>query len=157
MDYFEITPQGMAALKAEYKALREKRPTIVKRLAAAAALGDRSENAEYTESKRELGQLDSRSRFLDKQIRYGQVVEVAADDKVVIGKTVTLQFEGDAEGDTEDYNIVGPAEADTDDDNLTSNSPLGAALLNHHVGDTVTVHAPAGDYSVTVKAVELTK
>lgn len=156
MDYFEITPQGMAALQAEYKELRAKRPTIVKRLAAAAALGDRSENAEYTESKRELRQLDSRSHFLDKQIRYGQVVEVAADDSVVIGKTVTLLFDGDDADDVETYKIVGPAEADTDADNLTSVSPLGAALLNHKVGESVTVHAPAGDYGVTIKKVELT-
>lgn len=155
MDYFEITPQGMAALQQEYTALRERRPALVKRLAAAAALGDRSENAEYTESKRELRRLDSRSHFLDKQMRYGQVVAVVADDQVALGKDITLRF--DDEDETEQYHVVGPAEADTAVGNLTAASPLGQALIGHRTGDVVTVHAPAGDYTVTVVDVTMTE
>lgn len=155
MDYFDITPQGMAALEAEYKQLRDSRPALVQRLAAAAALGDRSENAEYTESKRELRHLDSRSHFLDKQMRYGQVVDVVNDDVVALGKDITLRFDDDE--DTETYHVVGPAEADTAEDNLTSLSPLGQALIGHHAGETVTVHAPAGDYDVTIETVTVTQ
>ena len=96
-------------------------------------------------------------RFLDKQIRYGQVVKVQDDGVVDLGKTVQLSFEGDDPDDTATYNLVGPAEAETAANNLTSVSPLGAALMRHHVGDTVQVHAPAGDYAVTIKAVRVTQ
>ena len=157
MDYFDITPRGLAALKKELAACHEKHPEYIKRVAAAAALGDRSENTEYTESKRDLRHLESRMRFLDKQIRYGQVVKVQDDGVVDLGKTVQINFEGDDPEDTETYHIVGPAEAETEANNLTSVSPLGAALLQHRAGDTVQVQAPAGDYDVTIKDVHVTE
>ncbi|WP_127849183.1 GreA/GreB family elongation factor [Lacticaseibacillus hulanensis] len=154
MDYFDITPQGMAWLAAEIERCKAKRPALIKRVAAAAALGDRSENAEYTESKRELRGLEGRMRFLDKEMRYGQVVKVADDGVATLGKRVTIRF-SDEDGDEDEYNLVGPAEAEITEENLTSVSPLGAAILNHKAGDTCTVHAPAGDYDVVLSAVTL--
>jgi transcription elongation factor GreA len=154
MDYFDITPQGMAWLGAEIERCKAKRPALIKRVAAAAALGDRSENAEYTESKRELRHLESRMRYLDKETRYGEVVQVKDDGVADLGKRVTIQFSDDAD-DVDTYNLVGPAEAEITDDNLTSVSPLGAAIMQHRVGDQCTVHAPAGDYDVTLTRVEL--
>ncbi len=154
MDYFAITPQGMTWLGEEIERCKAKRPALIKRVAAAAALGDRSENAEYTESKRELRHLESRMRFLDKQMRYGEVVTVTDDGVADLGKTVTIQFAPD---DEEIYQLVGPAEAEMAVNNLTSVSPLGAALVGHRVGDTCVVHAPAGDYEVTLMNVQLTR
>lgn len=156
MDYFDITPQGLAALKQELADCHRKHPDYIKRVAAAAALGDRSENAEYTESKHDLRSLESRMRFLDKQIRYGQVVTVHDDDVVDLGKTVKISFSDDP-GDEETYNVVGPAEAETAASNLTNVSPLGAALMKHHVGETITVQAPAGNYDVKIEAVTVTQ
>lgn len=154
MEYFDITAQGMAWLHAEIERLKTTRPALIARVAAAAALGDRSENAEYTESKRELRRLESRLRFLDKQTRYGEVTATADDGLATLGKRVTLQF-GDDLDDTEEYNLVGPAELEMAPTNLTIVSPLGATILRHRAGDTVTVAAPAGDYQVTITRVEL--
>lgn len=156
MDYFDITPQGMQWLHDELERCKQQRPALIKRLSAAAALGDRSENTEYTESKRDLRHLESRMRYMDKQTRYGQVVDVQDDGVVTLGKTVCLLFDGDDDDDIETYQVVGPAEAEMADNNLTSVSPLGSALMGLKVGDTATVKAPAGEYQVTVKSVALT-
>lgn len=154
MEYFDITPQGMVWLKAEIERCKAKRPALIKRVAAAAALGDRSENAEYTESKRELRHLESRMRYLDKETRYGEQVTVADDGVATLGKTVTVRFSDEAD-DVDTYNLVGPAEAEISEANLTSVSPLGAAIMGHKVGDTCAVTAPAGTYSVTIEQVQL--
>ncbi|WP_461214028.1 transcription elongation factor GreA [Lacticaseibacillus sp. GG6-2] len=147
MQYHPITKAGVAAFAAEIEALKSQRPTRIHRLAAAAALGDRSENAEYSAAKRDLRQLEGRMRYLDKLIRYAQIVPTPKGDAVEIGTTVTLQFGPD---DTDVYDVVGPKESGLAETNLASDSPLGAAILHHHEGDSVTVVAPAGNYQVTV-------
>ena len=78
--YHEITPTGLANLKQEVEDLKTIRPAKIKNLADAAALGDRSENAEYSAAKRELRQLEGRLRYLDKLIRYAKVTHPAASD-----------------------------------------------------------------------------
>ena len=114
-------------------------------------MGDRSENAEYSAAKRELRQLEGRLRYLDKLIRYAKVTTPAAANLADIGNWVTLEFDDDQDEDT--YELVGPAEAGMGAAKLAINSPLGAAVRRHHVGDTVTVTAPSGTYQVTVMAI----
>ncbi len=111
-------------------------------------MGDRSENAEYSAAKRELRQLEGRLRYLDKLIRYAKVTHPAASDIADIGNRITLKFDDD-EGQAT-YELVGPAEAGMGQDKLAINSPLGAAIRQHHAGDTVTVTAPSGSYQVTL-------
>ena len=149
--YHEITPAGLANLKQEVADLKAIRPAKIKNLAEAAALGDRSENAEYSAAKRELRQLDGRLRYLDKLIRYAKVTTPAAANLADIGNWVTLEFDDDQDEDT--YELVGPAEAGMGAAKLAINSPLGAAVRRHHVGDKVTVTAPSGTYQVTVMAI----
>lgn len=93
-------------------------------------------------------------RYMDKQTRYGQVVKPVDDDEATLGKTVELLFDDDDESET--YHLVGPAEADFAPNNLTSVSPLGRAILHHHVGDQCTVEAPNGEYVVKLVAARLT-
>ena len=83
--YHEITPAGLANLKQEVADLKAIRPAKIKNLAEAAALGDRSENAEYSAAKRELRQLEGRLRYLDKLIRYAKVTTPAAANLADIG------------------------------------------------------------------------
>lgn len=90
--YHEITPTGLANLKQEVEDLKTIRPAKIKNLADAAALGDRSENAEYSAAKRELRQLEGRLRYLDKLIRYAKVTHPAASDIADIGNRITLKF-----------------------------------------------------------------
>lgn len=148
--YFPITQAGRDHLQAEVEQLKHDRPQYIQRLAAAAALGDRSENAEYSAAKRDLRQLEGRLRYLDKLLRYGQLVPAPAGDVAAIGTTVTVSF---GPGDEDTYRLVGPVEASMAPSNLASDSPLGQALLEHAAGDTVVVQAPAGDYSVTLVTV----
>ena len=104
--YHEITPAGLANLKQEVADLKAIRPAKIKHLAEAAALGDRSENAEYSAAKRELRQLEGRLRYLDKLIRYAKVTTPAAANLADIGNWVTLEFDDDQDEDT--YELVGP-------------------------------------------------
>ncbi|MFC6177227.1 transcription elongation factor GreA [Companilactobacillus huachuanensis] len=144
----KMTPAGYQAIEQEIKDLKQQRPQKIKNLAAAAALGDRSENAEYTTSKQELGRLNGRLRFLTKQLQYADVVEPADNDKLDIGKFVTLEFLDDHDQIT--YQMVGKQEANLEQNKISFASPIGAALNNHIVNDVVTVESPAGSYQVKI-------
>jgi transcription elongation factor GreA len=106
-----------------------------------------SENTEYTEAKRELGHLQSRLRYLDKQLKYAEIVEKKDDGKVDLGKTVLLEFD---DGETQEYQIVGRMQADIAAGKLAYDSPLGQAIMNKEVRAKVKVVAPAGEYQVII-------
>jgi len=148
----KMTPAGYRAIEQEIKDLKKKRPAKIKNLAAAAALGDRSENAEYTTSKQELGRLNSRLRYLHKQLQYSDVVEPADNDKLDIGKFVTVEFMDDHDQLT--YQLVGKQEANLDHQKISFTSPIGRALDNHEVNDIVTVESPDGSYQVKIIAIK---
>ncbi len=148
MQYHEMTADGLKTLKAEVVLLQAERPRRIQALAAARALGDLSENADYSAAKRDLRHLESRLRYLDKVIRYAQVVSTTPTAIADIGKKVTVRFDDD--DDTATYRLVGPHEASMRPDNLAINSPLGRAINGQRVGATVTVTAPSGDYAVTL-------
>ncbi len=132
-----ITPQGFAALSAELKALWVRRRTVVNALSAAAAEGDRSENAEYIYRKKELGGIDRRIRYLQKRLPSLTVVrEKPAADKVFFGATVELLS---TSGDAETYRIVGPDETDAATGAISMDSPLAKALLGKKRGAVVIV------------------
>lgn len=149
MVYFQkMTPEGYKQIEDEIESLKKDRPRRIKILQEARALGDLSENSEYTEAKRDLGHLNSRLRYLNKQLKYAEVIEPEDDDKIDLGKTVTLRFEDEDEEET--YKIVGRMEEDVMAGKVGFDSPLGQALLKHQAGDTVSVDAPAGEYKVTI-------
>lgn len=115
-------------------------------------MGDLSENTEYTEAKRDLGHLQSRLRYLGKQLKYAEVIKAKDDGKVDLGKVAVLKFEDDDE--TEEYRIVGRMEADLAENKVSFDSPLGSAIMKKTAGTTVTVEAPAGSYQVKVVEVK---
>ena len=150
--YQKMTPQGYQKIKDEIADLKKDRPRRIKILQEARSLGDLSENTEYTEAKRDLGHLQSRLRYLEKQLKYAEIIEKRADGKVDLGKTVTLKFADDPE--TETYQVVGRMEADIGAGKIAFDSPLGQAIMKKEVGETVKVVAPAGEYRVTIKAIK---
>ncbi|WEV38441.1 transcription elongation factor GreA [Lactobacillus sp. ESL0680] len=150
--YQKMTPEGYQKIKDEIADLKKDRPRRIKILQEARSLGDLSENTEYTEAKRDLGHLQSRLRYLDKQLKYAEIVEKTDDGKVDLGKTVTLKFAGDDE--VEEYRIVGRMEADLDEGKVAFDSPLGQAIMKQKAKTTVTVAAPAGEYQVTIIKVD---
>ena len=150
--YQKMTPQGYQKIKDEIADLKKDRPRRIKILQEARSLGDLSENTEYTEAKRDLGHLQSRLRYLEKQLKYAEIIEKTADGKVDLGKTVTLKFADDPE--TETYQVVGRMEADIGAGKIAFDSPLGQAIMKKEVGETVKVVAPAEEYRVTIKAIK---
>ncbi|MEJ2400178.1 MAG: transcription elongation factor GreB [Xanthomonadales bacterium] len=148
-----ITAEGERALQNELRALwLRRRQEVVPALAAAAAEGDRSENAEYTYRKKQLGEIDRRVRYLSRRLDEVTVVHAPPADreKVFFGATVTLTRRG-----TEvRYRIVGADEIDAARGFISIDSPLARAVLGRRAGDTVEVDLPDGHERFEVVAVE---
>lgn len=148
-----ITREGYDQLKAEYHALYNvRRPEVVRALSAAAAEGDRSENAEYIYRKKELREIDRRVRYLQKRIPDLKVVDTtpAQATRVFFGAWVEI---ADAAGATRTYRIVGPDEADAATGSISVDSPLARALLKREVGDAVTARLPGGESELEIVSV----
>lgn len=153
--YFQkMTPTGYHEIEEEIEQLKKQRPAKISQLKAARALGDLSENTEYSTAKRELRHLESRLRYLNKQLQYAEIVKPADTKTVDLGSTVTLQFEDDDE--KANYTIVGKQEANLQKQKISFDSPLGQALLHQKAGQTVSVQAPQSTYMVKIIAVQLT-
>lgn len=146
--YQKMTPTGYQQIEDEIARLKKERPRRIQILKEARSLGDLSENTEYTSAKRELGHLQSRLRYLGKQLKYAQVIKSKANGRVNLGRTVQLKFVEDDE--EAEYQIVGRMEADLAKGKIAFDSPLGQAIMKKTAGTTVTVAAPAGDYHVTI-------
>jgi len=147
-----ITPQGYARLDAERKRLVEvERPEVVKTVAWAASLGDRSENADYIYGKRRLREIDRRVRFLIKRLEIAEVVRSAGrdTDQVFFGATVRVRT---ASGE-KTVTIVGVDEVDPAGGRVSWVSPIAKALLKARAGDTVTLRSPSGEEQLEIMEV----
>ena len=138
-----ITREGYEAKKEELEALWKKRRVVVDALAAAAAEGDRSENAEYIYRKKQLGGIDYRIRFLQKRIPDLKVVDEIPDNQEKVFFGAWLQLEDD-EGKEVTYRIVGPDEFDEKEEYISMDSPVAKALLGKNLDDSVAVKTPGG-------------
>lgn len=121
---------------------RVDRRRVTAEVSAAAAQGDRSENAEYIYGKRRLREIDRRIRFLQGRLDRVSVVEpgaVADRGRVFFGAWVELEDEA---GARLRYRIVGPDEFDIEGGSISVDSPLGRALLGKRPGDTASVSRP---------------
>jgi transcription elongation factor GreB len=148
-----LTRGGYDRLKAELDQLwRVRRPEVVIALAAAAAEGDRSENAEYTARKKELGGIDRRVRYLTRRLAEVRVVEQVPGnrDAVFFGAAVELEFNGD---EVRWHRIVGPDEVEFHPRNISVDSPLARALLKKELDEEVEFEAPGGRQSVAILAI----
>jgi len=145
-----ITPEGFRRLQDELEHLwKVERPKITAEVSAAAAQGDRSENAEYIYGKKKLREIDRRLRFLAKRIDSLTVVEPGKEktDRVFFGAWVTIE---DEEGKESTYRIVGPDEFDVKARLISVDSPLAKALIGKREGDDATVDRPKGQVEVVV-------
>ncbi len=131
-------------LQDESRALWKRRAEVSKALSAAAAEGDRSENAEYIYRKKELRGIDWRIRYLQKRLPELRVVTTTPDNRqqVFFGAWVTLQNDA---GDKVRYRIVGPDEFDTCKEYISMDAPLARALLKKSLHDEVRVKTPKGE------------
>ena len=147
-----ITAAGYARLQEELKELWLRRRDVVKALAAAAAEGDRSENAEYIYRKKELGSIDYRIRYLQKRLPKLNVVRETPDlGRIFFGAVVTL--ENIATGATSRHRIVGPDETDAALGWISIDSPLARALLKKSPDDEVSIDVAGNRCDYLVAAV----
>ena len=148
-----ITAEGHRRLKHELDDLwRVRRPEVVRALAAAAAEGDRSENAEYTYRKKQLGEIDRRVRYLSKRL---QVLKIAAEppnDRAAVYFGAWFEVE-DEVGRAQRLRIVGPDETDAALGFISIDSPLARAALKKRVDDEFEAELPGGRRVFTITAV----
>ena len=139
-----ITAGGYRALEDEAQALWRRRGEVTRALAAAAAEGDRSENAEYIYRKKELREIDRRIRYLQKRLPELKVVNALPADaqRVFFGAWVTLE---DAKGAEVTYRIVGVDEFDPARNWISIDSPVARALLKRTLDEELRVHTPGGE------------
>jgi transcription elongation factor GreB len=145
-----ITPAGKKRLDDELAYLwHTRRPEVVRALSAAAAEGDRSENAEYIYRKKELREIDRRVRYLSKRVEQLKVVyDTPADTgRIFFGAWVELESD---EGELLRYRIVGPDEFDPATNFISIDSPVALALLRKQVDDEVIVLTPGGEKHYTI-------
>jgi transcription elongation factor GreB len=148
-----ITAEGQARLKDELEELwQRRRPEVVRALSAAAAEGDRSENAEYIYRKKQLGEIDRRVRFLSQRLEVLRVAIQRPSDPQAIYFGAWFALES---GDRRRHHhrIVGPDEIDPSRGWISVDSPLARALLKRRVDDEFEVELPAGRTTFIVLAV----
>ncbi len=140
-----MTRAGHARIVAESEQLfRVERPEVVRRVADAAAEGDRSENAEYIYGRKRLREIDKRLQYLGNLIKGAKIVDPprVVGDRVVFGTVVVVE---DEKGEQHRWQIVGEGEADPRGGSISYRSPVGRALLDRRVGDVVEVELPERD------------
>ncbi|MEM7208509.1 MAG: transcription elongation factor GreB [Pseudomonadota bacterium] len=132
-----ITPEGYARLHKEQESLWEKRSEVTEAVSAAAAEGDRSENAEYIYRKKQLREIDARIRYLQKRLPELNVVDRVGDESTVrFGAVISLLCEN---GNQVEYKIVGADEIDASGSKISVDSPLAKALIGKRVDDDVSL------------------
>lgn len=145
-----LTKEGYQKLADELDYLRTtKRKEVAERLHEAMEGGELIENAEYEAAKNEQAFVEGRIQEVEMILASARIIEEQANDPstIEVGDTAVVK---EGEGGTEEYTIVGAAEANPREGKISNESPLGRALLNHRVGDEVTVEAPGGTFKVRV-------
>ena len=148
---FFLTSEGYLELETELNYLKtDKRNEVLNSLKEARALGDLSENAEYDSAREEQGKLEARIKEVEYILEHATIIDDAQTekDKVTIGSTVSLQYDGDDE--VEEYRIVGSQEADPFNNKISNESPIARAILGKKVGDMAEVDSPNGTYKVKI-------
>jgi len=140
-----LTREGLLKLEQEKENLKAvKRREVAERIKQAIEFGDISENSEYEDAKNEQAFIEGRILTLDKMLRNVKVIEDTGEEQsqVSLGSTVVLK---DLDyGDIMEYTIVGAAEANPMENRISYESPVGAAIIGHAIGDVLEVQVPAG-------------
>lgn len=136
----KLTKADIEKIEAEIEMRKlELRPKLIEAVKEARAQGDLSENFEYYAAKREKNQNESRINYLERMIKFANIVEdKAKSDEVGLGKIVKVYYMDDEEEET--YTIVTPIRSNSLENRLSIESPIGKALLGHKVGDIVHIN-----------------
>lgn len=137
-----ITEDGFRRLQEKLEWLKKSLPEHINETRRTAAFGDRSDNAEYKEAKSILRRTHRQILAAENQIKRAVIIKSGpgASGKIQAGSTVTLEMNGERKV----FQIVGSYETNPAQGRISFQSPLGAALLNHKVGDVVIIKAGNG-------------
>lgn len=147
-----LTAAGKARLEDELATLRhERQPALTARIQEATEHGDVSDNSEYEDLKDEWQKMEARVRELELTLERAEVIAPDTHSETAdLGSTVTLRSD---DGEEETWVLVSPEEANTLDGTISTESPVGRALLGRRAGDSATVSAPAGDMVYTIVSI----
>ena len=141
----EITPEGLKKLEEEIEYMSTvRRREVSERIREARDFGDISENAEYDDAKNEQAQLEAQISQLEERLRRSTVVEDAPKDTGSVGFGSIVHIKDQDSGDSRKFQIVGSTEANLSEGLLSSESPIGSALIGGKVNQIVTIAAPRG-------------
>ena len=144
-----LTAKGLLEIEEELDELkRVKRPEIINAIKEARALGDLSENADYHAAREEQAIIEGRIQELEYMVDHAVIIEEKVGDKVSIGCSVIIKYEGD--DDSEEYQIVGSTEADPFENKISNESPIAKAINRNKKGDIVEVESPNGKYKIEI-------
>ena len=147
----QLTRAGIAKLEEELAHLTtEKRAELAIRIQEANESGDVSDNSEFENMKQDLVLIDSRIQELQYTLEHAQVIDQPNTDAVGLGSTVTLKGE---DGEEETWVIVDQAEADARTGSISTESPVGSALLGKKPGDSTEVETPSGSFRYTIVSI----
>lgn len=146
----KLTQSGVDKLKIELDDLKKnKRPFVIDRIKKAKDFGDLSENAEYEDARNEQSFIEGRIQEIEHMLKYSEVIESKHAGQVSLGSTVKVKMEGE----TLEYEIVGSTEADPMAGKISSDSPIGSALLGGKAGETVVAKTPGGQIDLKIISV----
>ena len=149
-----LTAEGAAKLESELKELKgPQREALAVRLRDAIQMGDLSENADYHKAKEDQGFLEGRIQAIEFALRNAVIVEESSVPKNVVAVNVRVTVQ-EADFDPEVFLLVGAQEADPRAGKISHESPIGRALMDHHLGDTVEVETPGGRLKLKIIKIE---
>lgn len=143
---YQLTDSGRKELQAELDTLKGRRGDIAEKIAAARDYGDLSENAEYDAAREEQGLVETRIAEIEDILMNAEDIKTVKSDAVVLGSSVTLKTDGREVS----YTVVGPVEANPIEGKVSSESPIGQALMSQKVGAKVSIETPKGKTSYEI-------
>ena len=149
-----LTKEGKEELEKELKVLvLEKRVEITERIKIARDFGDLSENAEYDAAKNEQARIEARINEIETMLKYAEIIEETGKKKGVISLGSTVDVIDKSYDEEMTFKIVGTTEADVTQGKISNESPIGNALLNRKLGETVEIDVPEGKIILEIKKV----
>lgn len=144
-----LTSEGFLNLEKELDNLKKvERPNVLEAIKEARALGDLSENAEYSSARERQGKLEARIKEIEYLLEHATIIENNNDGKIKVGSNITIKYVEDE--DEEEYSIVGTNEADPFENKISNESPIAIAVMGHKQGDIVAVDSPNGSFDVEI-------
>jgi transcription elongation factor GreA len=146
----KLTKTGVDKLKAELEDLKKvQRPAVIDRIKRAKDYGDLSENAEYEDARNEQSFIEGRIQEIDHMLKYSEVIENHKGGEIGMGSVVKVQMDGE----TLEYEIVGSTEVDPLAGKISSDSPIGSALVGKKTGEKVVANTPSGPIELKILSI----